>query len=60
MYSNCNCVVFAYKKFAILLIPQRAKDAGLHVTIHAGESGPAEHVKQVSTVLYESNLVYVL
>lgn len=27
---------------------QRAKENGLHVTAHAGESGPADNVRQVS------------
>ena len=45
----CVCVLATYKKFIIVLIPQIAKDAGLHITVHAGESGPPQHVKEVSS-----------
>lgn len=36
-------------------IPQKAKDAGLHITVHAAESGPPEHVKEVSKMSYKNN-----
>ena len=38
-----------FKKMVTYTIPwilQRAKQAGLHVTVHAAESGPAENVRQ--------------
>ena len=35
---------------------QRAREAGLHVTVHAGESGPAEHVKQAIEVLHAERI----
>ena len=42
--SNCS-------SFHVVLIRQIARDAGLHITVHAGESGPPEHVKEVSMQL---------
>ena len=49
------------KKLTIILIPQIAKDAGLHITVHAGESGPPEHVKEVSRYVrrkFSQHLLY--
>lgn len=34
-----------------------AKEQGLHITVHAGESGPAANVKEVSVESYEDTML---
>ena len=35
---------------------QRAREGGLHVTVHAGESGPAENVRHAIEVLHAERI----